>query len=82
MVFEKVQSILAEQLNIDKDKITLESSIINDLGVDSLDVMDLLMAMEEEFDIEIPDDEMGATVGGVVNYIEKEIDLSTNQKSA
>jgi acyl carrier protein len=71
MVFEKVQEKVAEQLGIEADEITLESSFIVDLGADSLDIVELLMALEEEFDIEIPDEEAEklATVGDVVDYI-------------
>ena len=71
MVFEKVQEKVAEQLGIETDEITLESSFIDDLGADSLDIVELLMALEEEFDIEIPDEEAEklTTVGDVVDYI-------------
>lgn len=56
MTFEKVKKLLAEQLNINEDKITLESDIINDLKADSLDVFQMLMSLEEEFNISVPDD--------------------------
>lgn len=71
MIFEKVQEKVAEQLSIDSDDITMESSFIEDLGADSLDIVELLMALEEEFDIEIPDEEAEklVTVGDVVDYI-------------
>ncbi len=71
MVFEKVQEKVAEQLGVETDEITLESSFIDDLGADSLDIVELLMALEEEFDIEIPDEEAEklTTVGDVVDYI-------------
>ena len=71
MIFEKVQEKIAEQLGIDTDDITMESSFIEDLGADSLDIVELLMALEEEFDIEIPDEEAEklVTVGDVVDYI-------------
>jgi len=71
MIFEKVQEKIAEQLGIDTEDITLESSFIEDLGADSLDIVELLMALEEEFDIEIPDEEAEklVTVGDVVDYI-------------
>ncbi|HYE80533.1 MAG TPA: acyl carrier protein [Clostridia bacterium] len=71
MIFEKVQEKVAEQLGVDADEVTLESSFIDDLGADSLDIVELLMALEEEFDIEIPDEEAEklATVGDVVDYI-------------
>jgi acyl carrier protein len=57
MIFEKVQEKVAEQLGIEPEEVTLESSFIVDLGADSLDIVELLMALEEEFDIEIPDEE-------------------------
>lgn len=71
MIFEKVQEKIAEQLSIDTEDITMESSFIEDLGADSLDIVELLMALEEEFDIEIPDEEAEklVTVGDVVDYI-------------
>lgn len=72
MVFEKVRNILAEQLEVEQDKITMDSMIADDLGADSLDVVDLLMSLEDEFEIEIPDEEIEniKTVGNLVNYIE------------
>lgn len=71
MVFEKVQEKVADQLSIDPEDVTMESSFIDDLGADSLDIVELLMALEEEFDIEIPDEEAEklVTVGDVVDYI-------------
>ena len=71
MIFEKVQEKVADQLSIDPEDVTMESSFIEDLGADSLDIVELLMALEEEFDIEIPDEEAEklVTVGDVVDYI-------------
>lgn len=71
MIFEKVQEKVAEQLGVDAEEVLMESSFIDDLGADSLDIVELLMALEEEFDIEIPDEEAEklATVGDVVEYI-------------
>lgn len=57
MIFKKVKNIISEQLGIDADEITMESSFIDDLGADSLDVVELIMALETEFDLEIPDEE-------------------------
>lgn len=70
-VFEKVKEITAEQLDIDESIITLESSFINDLEADSLALVQLMMALEEEFDVEIPDEDADeiSTVGDAVNYI-------------
>ena len=72
MVFEKVKSIVAYQLDVEEEKVTAEASITEDLGADSLDVVDLVMSIEEEFDIEIPDEavENIKTVGDIVSYIE------------
>jgi acyl carrier protein len=71
MVFEKVKKIIVEQLGVEEDEITMESSFIDDLGADSLDIVELIMALEEEFDIEIPDSEAEkiASVGDAVDYI-------------
>ena len=75
MIFDKVKSIIAEQLDIDEDSITLESAIIDDLGADSLDIVDLVMSFEDEFDTEISDEaiEEMKTVGDIVHYIEENI---------
>lgn len=72
MVFEKVQAILAEQFDVEEDKIVEDTNLQDDLGADSLDVVDLLMSIEDEFEIEIPDDEIEniKTVGALVSYIE------------
>ena len=71
-MFEKVREILCDQLDIEEDQVTMESSITEDLGADSLDVVDLVMSLEEEFDTEIPDEEVEniKTVGDIVKYIE------------
>lgn len=73
MIFEKVKSTIAEQLGIEEDEITMDSSFIDDLGADSLDIVELIMALEEEFDIEIPDEdaEKITIVGDVVEYIKQ-----------
>ncbi len=70
-VQEKVKSIIVEQLGVDPEKVKLEASFIDDLGADSLDIVELVMAMEEEFDLEIPDEdaEKLKTVQNVVDYI-------------
>lgn len=72
MVFEKVKETLCEQLDVEEDKVTPEASIIDDLGADSLDVVDLIMSLEEEFEIEIPDEDVEhmKTVGDIVKYVE------------
>lgn len=72
MVFEKIAQILAEQLDADVETITAETKIAEDLGADSLDVVELLMSIEDEFDVEVPDEEIEnvKTVGDVVDYIQ------------
>ena len=72
-VAEKVKSIIAEQLGVKQEEVTPESSFIDDLGADSLDTVELVMALEEEFGIEIPDEdaEKITTVGDAVKYIEE-----------
>lgn len=72
MVFEKMKKILAEQLDADIDSITLDTDIQDDLGADSLDVVEMLMSIEDEFEIEIPDEKIESlkTVGQVVEYIQ------------
>lgn len=72
MIFEKIRDILVDQLDVEADAVTLESSITDDLGADSLDVVDMVMSFEEEFDVEIPDEEIEKmkTVGDIVKYIE------------
>jgi len=71
-MFEKVQAILAKQLRIDASKITEDSRIKNDLGADSLDILQLLMTIEEEYNVQIPDEQLATfeTVKDVVNYLE------------
>lgn len=77
MVFEKVRSIITEQLGIEEKDVKLESAFIEDLGADSLDIVELIMAMESEFDMEIEDDEVEdiSTVEDVVNYIKEHADI-------
>ena len=72
MVFDKVKEIIIEQLDVEADKVTSGASIQDDLGADSLDVVDLVMSLEEEFDVEIPDEAVEGikTVGDIVKYIE------------
>jgi acyl carrier protein len=71
MIFEKVRDIISDQLGIDADEISMESSFMDDLGADSLDIVELIMALESEFDLEIPDEdaEKISSVGNVVDYI-------------
>lgn len=72
MIFEKVREILVDQLDVEEDAVTLEATLTGDLGADSLDLVDLVMSLEEEFDCEIPDEEIEniKTVGDIVKFIE------------
>ena len=72
MVFEKVQKIIAEGLNISLDKVTMETHLVDDLGADSLDAVELIMALEDEFGLEVDDDAAQNIkyVKDLVNYIE------------
>lgn len=76
MIFEKLKDIIAEQLSVEAEEVNLDSNIQDDLGADSLDVVDLITTIEDEFDISIPDEavEEIKTVGDIVNYIEKNTD--------
>ena len=72
MVFDKVKELIVEQLDVDEDSVTSGANIQDGLGADSLDVVDLVMSLEEEFDLEIPDEAVESikTVGDIVKYIE------------
>lgn len=72
-MFEKVKKIIVEQLGVDEADVAMESSFIDDLGADSLDIVELIMALEEDFNLEIPDSEAEKilTVGDAVEYIKK-----------
>ena len=72
-VFEKLQEIIADQLEIDASEIDYESNIIDDLGADSLDIVDLVMSVEDEFGIEVPDEALEniSTIEDMVKYIEE-----------
>lgn len=73
MVFDKIKAILIDQLDVDEDAVTMEASITDDLGADSLDIADIVMSIEEEFDVEVPDDQLQniKVVGDIVKYIEE-----------
>ena len=75
-VFEKVKGIIVEQLGVADTAVTLEASFIDDLGADSLDLVELIMGIEEEFNLEIPDGEAEkvVTVGDVVDYIKENVE--------
>lgn len=76
MIFDKLKDIIVEQLGVEEDAITLTANIQDDLGADSLDVVDLITTIEDEFDISIPDEavEEIKTVGDIASYIEKNSD--------
>ena len=82
-VEERVIEIVAEQLGVSKDQIARETSFVNDLGADSLDTVELVMELEEEFDINIPDDaaEKIQTVGQAIEHIEKTVESSEASSS-
>ena len=75
MVFEKVKTILCDQLELDESVVTMDSGIADDLGADSLDVVDLIMSLEDEFKLEIPDEDVEKikTVGDLVRFIEESV---------
>ena len=72
MVFDKLKVILSNQFDVEEDSITMDSSIVDDFNADSLDFIDLIMSIEDEFEIEVPDDDIEGikTVGDIVKYIE------------
>ncbi len=75
MVFDKVRSILSNQLEVDQNQITMDSRLVEELKADSLDIVELIMDLEQEFDMEIPDEDLPkvATVRDIVNYVESKI---------
>ncbi len=75
-VFDRVKAIVVEQLGVEADQVMPQSKFVEDLGADSLDVVELVMALEEEFDLEIPDEdaEKIATVGEASKYIERHVE--------
>ena len=74
MTFDKIRELLAQQFEVSADSISMETNIVDDLGGDALDVVDLIMSVEEEFGISIPDEDAVelSTVGKIVEYIEKQ----------
>lgn len=73
--FEQVKKILCDQLDLEEEQVNEDSEVIDDLGADSLDIVDLVMTLEEEFDTEIPDEDIEnlKTVGDIVKYIEDRV---------
>ncbi len=74
-IFEQVKKILCDQLDLEEEQVSEDSEVIDDLGADSLDIVDLVMTLEEEFDTEIPDEDIEnlKTVGDIVKYIEERV---------
>ena len=75
MTFEKIREIIVEQLGVEESAVTLETSLMKDLEADSLDAVEIIMAIEDEFEIEVPDEEAEkfANVGDIVKYVEEKI---------
>ena len=75
MVFEKVKSVIVEQLGVDEAEVTMEANFSDDLGVDSLEIFEIVMSLEEAFDIEIPNEDIEniKDVKGIVKYIEAKV---------
>ncbi len=82
MTIDRVKELLANQLNVEVNKINENSRIIEDLGADSLDMIEMLMALEEEFNISVPDDQAEGlkTVGNVADFIDKETKKNADKK--
>lgn len=76
MVFDTIRKLLADQLDLDEEEITMDSTLLEDLGADSIELVDLIMSIEEEYDIEVPDDAADGirTVGDAVRFIENLVD--------
>lgn len=76
MIFDKVKAIIVDQLGVEENEVKLESSFVDDLGADSLDVVELVMAIESEFEIEVSDEDYDkvGTVGDVVEYIRERVE--------
>lgn len=83
-IFGKVKDLVSKQLSIDEKEITTDASFIEDLGADSLDTVELIMSLEEEFDIEIPDEEAEKikTVQNVVDYIQNHLNSGAKEKAS
>ena len=71
-IFDKLKELVVDQLGVEEDEVTMEASMQDDLGADSLDLVDLVMSVEEEFGVKVADEDLGniKTVGDIVNYIE------------
>ena len=75
MTFEKIREIIVEQLGVDESAVTLETSLMKDLEADSLDAVEIIMAIEDEFEIEVPDEEAEKfqSIGDIVKYVEEKL---------
>lgn len=75
MVFERIKELIAEQLNVDKDSVTPETHLMKDLEADSLDAVEIIMAIEDEYEIEIPDEdaEKFQSIGDIVKFVEEQL---------
>lgn len=75
-MFEKIRDLIVEEVGVDADQVTMDASFKNDLNIDSLDLFEMVMTLEEEFDVEIPSEELEKidTVGDLINYIENNQD--------
>lgn len=75
-MFEKIKEIVADKLSVNMDDITLETDFIEDLNADSLDIVELIMSLEDELEMEIPDEDVEGfkTVGDVVNYVKSHVE--------
>ena len=73
MVFEKIREILCDQLDLNEDDVTMSSNLLDDLGADSLDMVDVVMTIEDEFELDVEDEDVEniKTVGDIVHYIEE-----------
>ncbi len=75
-LFDRVKQIIVEQLGVDEEQVTLDASFVDNLGADSLDIVELVMTLEEEFDLEIPDEDAEniTTVGSAVEYLKERVE--------
>ena len=75
-MFEKIRDLIVEEVGVDADQVTMDASFKNDLNIDSLDLFEMVMTLQEEFDVEIPSEDLENidTVGDLINYIENHQD--------
>ena len=77
MIFDEIKDIIIEQLQVDESEVTMDTNLMKDLSADSLDAVEIIMAIEEEYGIEVPDEEAEkfATIGDIVKYVEENAEL-------